>query len=252
MNIKTLTLALTTSILATACATADTGNKTSSSTYGKIAAAAKTKSKPVGITGDLMSITVNHNGQPVKIQRNQDNNAIVKPAFAKTSRPCPPFCIQPMNLAPGVETIGEVEMIDYLKKMNAGDDSIIVIDSRTPDWVAKGTIPGAKNISWTALTPKKGATTEGIMKIMAEEFNVGLAKGADSFSVDEAIAAGDTSKQFNFSKAKTLVLFCNGMWCGQSPASIKTLLKFGYPAEKIKWYRGGMQDWEILGLSTTK
>ena len=26
----------------------------------------------------------------------------------------------------------------------------------------------------------------------------------------------------------------------------------GYPAEKIKWYRGGMQDWEILGLATVK
>ncbi|MED5532474.1 MAG: rhodanese-like domain-containing protein, partial [Pseudomonadota bacterium] len=48
------------------------------------------------------------------------------------------------------------------------------------------------------------------------------------------------------------VMFCNGMWCGQSPNNIKNLLKFGYPAHKIKWYRGGMQDWEILGLSTAK
>jgi hypothetical protein len=28
------------------------------------------------------------------------------------------------------------------------------------------------------------------------------------------------------------------------------LLKFGYPPHKLKWYRGGMQDWEILGLTT--
>jgi hypothetical protein len=42
------------------------------------------------------------------------------------------------------------------------------------------------------------------------------------------------------------------MWCGQSPRNIKTLLKFGYPASKIKWYRGGMQNWETLGLSTVK
>ena len=45
-------------------------------------------------------------------------------------------------------------------------------------------------------------------------------------------------------------MFCNGMWCGQSPANIRTLLRFGYPADKLKWYRGGMQDWEILGLTT--
>ncbi len=254
MNIKTLALALTTSILATACASTGTTDKASASSTGSAVkkAAVKTMNKPVGITGDLMSITVNHNGNPVKIQRDQNNSATVIPAFAKTSRPCPPFCIQPISLGPDIETIGEVEMINYLKKMDGGDSSILVIDSRTPDWVAKGTIPGAKNISWVELTPKKGATTEGIMKVMAEEFNVGLAKGADSFSVDEAIAAGDTSQQFNYSKAKTLVLFCNGMWCGQSPASIKTLLKFGYPADKMKWYRGGMQDWAILGLSTVK
>jgi len=30
------------------------------------------------------------------------------------------------------------------------------------------------------------------------------------------------------------------------------LLKFGYPPEKIKWYRGGMQAWETVGLTTIK
>ena len=57
---------------------------------------------------------------------------------------------------------------------------------------------------------------------------------------------------FYFDNAKTLVMFCNGMWCGQSPNNIKDLLKYGYPAEKIKWFRGGMQTWEILGFNTVK
>ena len=197
-----------------------------------------------------MSVTVKHNGVDTKIERDQNNTATVSPAFAKTSRPCPPFCIQPMSLAPGVETLGEVEVIDYLKKMNDGDSSILVVDSRTPDWVAKGTIPGAKNLPWTNLNPKRGATTEGIMKVMKDEFNVGI-KG-DDITVDEAIANGDTSEVFDFSNAKTLVMFCNGMWCGQSPNNIMNLLKFGYPAEKIKWYRGGMQNWSNLGLNTAK
>ncbi|MEE9303221.1 MAG: rhodanese-like domain-containing protein [Thiotrichaceae bacterium] len=210
------------------------------------------KAKPVGITPDLMSITVKHNGKDVKIERNQDNAATVNPAFAKTSRPCPPFCIQPMSLAEGVETIGEVEVIHYAKKMSDGDSSILLVDSRTPDWVAKGTIPSAVNVSWVELTPKKGATTEGIIKVMSGQFGVKLAEGKDDVDVDEAIAAGDTSKVFDYSDAKTLVMFCNGMWCGQSPASIKALLKFGYPAGKIKYYRDGMQSWEILGLSTAK
>jgi len=27
------------------------------------------------------------------------------------------------------------------------------------------------------------------------------------------------------------------------------LLKIGYPAKKMRYYRGGMQDWMILGLT---
>lgn len=220
--------------------------------FGSAAFADSHGGKPVGITPDLMSITVKHNGKDVEIKRNQDNNAVVIPAFAKTSRPCPPFCIQPMSVAPGVETIGEAEVIDYIAKMNGGDSSIFIGDSRTPDWVAKGTIPGAVNVSWTSLVPAKGATTEGIIKVMSDNFGVKLMGETDAMDVDEALTDGDTSKVFDYSGAKTLVLFCNGMWCGQSPASINTLLKYGYPAEKIKYFRGGMQTWEILGLSTAK
>jgi len=59
--------------------------------------------KPVGITGDLMSIEVMHNGSKVTVERNADNQNTVNPSFALTSRPCPPFCIQPIKLAPGVK-----------------------------------------------------------------------------------------------------------------------------------------------------
>ena len=189
--------------------------------------------KPVGITKGMMDVTVKHDGKDVKITRNQDNKNTVNPAFAKTSRPCPPFCIQPAILAPGVETIAEREVIDYVAKMSGGDSSILVIDSRTPDWVKKGTIPGAVNLPWTKLNPAKGADPVSILEILEDNFGVTESEGL-----------------LNFSKAKTLVMFCNGMWCGQSPNNIKNLLKLGYPAHKIKWYRGGMQDWEILGLST--
>ncbi len=189
----------------------------------------------VKITPDMASVDVMHNGKKTTIMRNQDQKNIVNPAFAKTSRKCPPICIQPALLAPGVETIAEVEVIDYLAKMNAGDDSILVIDSRTPDWVKKGTIPGSINIPWTSLNPAKGADPISIGEIMEDQFNAKQLEGL-----------------WDYSNAKTLVMFCNGMWCGQSPNNIKNLLKFGYPADKIKWYRGGMQDWEILGLSTAK
>ncbi|MFC1681818.1 rhodanese-like domain-containing protein [Pseudomonadota bacterium] len=195
----------------------------------------RAEDQPVGITPDVMKVTVKHDGKDVDIMRVQDNAATVNPAFAKTSRPCPPFCIQPSELAPGVETIAEVEMIDYIKRMSDGDDTIVVLDSRTPDWVAKGTIPGAVNLPWTLLNPAKGASPIEIAEIMQETFGVTESEGL-----------------FNFENCKTAVMFCNGMWCGQSPNNINNLLKFGYPAHKIKWYRGGMQDWSILGLTTAK
>ena len=189
----------------------------------------------VKITPDMASIDVMHDGKKVTITRNQDQKNTVNPAFAKTSRKCPPFCIQPAVVAPGVETIAEVEVLDYLARMSAGDDSILVIDSRTPDWIKKGTIPGAINLPWTTLNPAKGADPISIGEILVDRFGV-----------------KDLEGLWDYSHAKTLVMFCNGMWCGQSPNNIKNLLKFGYPAHKIKWYRGGMQDWEILGLSTVK
>lgn len=189
----------------------------------------------VGITADIASITVKHQGKTVVIQRNQDNKNTIAADYAITSRDCPPFCIRPMKLAPGVETIAELEMLDYLQRVNKGDHSILVIDSRTPNWVKKGTIPGSINIPWTQLSLTAGGNSLSIAEILTEQFGV---------SLEEELS--------DFSKAKTLVMFCNGMWCGQSPKNIKTLLKFGYPADKIKWYRGGMQDWHVLGLTTVK
>jgi rhodanese-related sulfurtransferase len=189
----------------------------------------------VNITPTIGSVTVIHGDKKIKIIRNQNQKNTVNPAFAKTSRKCPPFCIQPSTLAPGVETIGELEVLNYLKMIAEGDETVLVVDSRTSDWAAKGTIPGAVNIPWTNLNPARGADPISIGEILEERFNAKNLEGL-----------------WDYSGARTLVMFCNGMWCGQSPSNIKTLLKFGYPAHKIKWYRGGMQDWEILGLSTAK
>lgn len=204
-------------------------------TLGLITVPVQAGDMKVKITGKLSSVTVKHNGKNVTIQRNQDTNNTINKAFAKTSRPCPPFCINPMNLAPGVETIGEVEVVEYAKQMSDGDSSIMLIDSRTPDWVDKGTIPSAVNIPWTKLNPAKGASPLDIAEIISSQFGAQEQEGL-----------------WDFSNAKTLVMFCNGPWCGQSPNNIRTLLKFGYPAHKIKWYRGGMQDWEVHGLTTVK
>ncbi len=179
----------------------------------------------VRITEKVESITIIHNDKPVIIRRNQNQNNIINPEFAKTSRPCPPFCIKPITIADGVETIIELDIFKYLQ-----DDNSVVIDSRTVAWVAKGSIPGTINLPWDIFENTKF----DILPILLEEqFNVTV-----------------NDNKYYFDAAKTLVLFCNGPWCNQSPTSIKSLLKLGYPKEKLKWYRGGMQSWESLSLTT--
>ena len=188
----------------------------------------------VNITRTLSSVDVQHNGKTVTIQRQQDTGNRINPDFTLTSRKCPPFCIQPLVIAHGVETVGEVEVLEYLKRKAEGDDTVLVIDSRGPKWIAKGTIPGSVNIHYKKLS--LNTADEGEMaNIIEKQF------GADRLS-----------KFWDFSDARTLVFFCNGMWCGQSPRNIRSLLKIGYPPAKIKWYRGGMQAWETMGLTTVK
>jgi rhodanese-related sulfurtransferase len=188
----------------------------------------------VKITPKMASADVKHDGKAVTIMRNQNQKNTINPAFSKTSRKCPPFCIRPFTTAKGVETVGELEVIGYAKKMSAGDSNIMLVDNRTADWHKKGTIPGAVNVPFT---------------------KINRSKGADDLSIAESLelfGAVEGDKGWDFSKAKTLVMFCNGMWCGQSPLGIAGIMGVGYPAEKIKWYRGGMQSWESLSLTTVK
>ncbi len=205
----------------------------------------------VNITTEIESVTVMHNGKEVVIKRNPDENNTINPEFAKTSRSCPPFCINPMNLAPGIETIAELEVLDYLKKVSSGDNSILVIDSRTPEWIIKGSIPGAVNIPWDVFS---GTSTPIINKLLEEQLGVKISdttKNEEQLVVNEeqlAIKVNDKTKDFE--NAKILILFCNGPWSPQSPSNIETLLGFAYPPEKLKWYRGGMQAWESFGLTT--
>jgi len=152
--------------------------------------------KPVGLTSTLMEQEVMHQGQPVIIQRNQDNSNTIVSDYALTSRPCPPFCIQPMDLAPGVETIGELELLSLLEKINFGEIDGLLIDSRTPDWAEKGMIPGAINLPWTTLSVKK-----------SDMFTI-----SDIF--ESTFGAIPLDGMWDYSNAKTLILYCNGACVG--------------------------------------
>lgn len=190
------------------------------------------------ITSTLQSIEVVHKGKNVEVTRTADKNAVIPEAYVKTGRTCPPFCIQPMQIASGVETVAELELLGYLKR-SVDDRTVMVIDSRTPEWIPRGTIPGSVNVPWNKINVdiqgsfEIESEAETLNDILINQFGVRIING-----------------QRDFRNAKTLVLFCNGSWCPQSGINIKTLIRLGYPAYKLKWYRGGMQSWVSLGLTT--
>ena len=184
------------------------------------------------ISADLSAVEVLHLGKAVTIERENNPSATLRAEYALTARKCPPYCIQPMQLAAGVETLGELEVLDCLQRIRRGEGRLMLVDSRTPDWYAKGTIPGAANIPYAQNMAGQATDLPGVIKTLLELFGV-----------------KETAGSYDFSTAYTLAIFCNGPWCGQTPNYIRTLLALGYPASKLKWYRGGMQDWCSLGLS---
>jgi len=80
----------------------------------------------VKLTDYLAYLEVGHDGEQVRIQRIQDQDNVLTDGFAKTSRKCPPFCIQPMQVAPGVQTVGAAEMFRFLGRHLEGGTGMII------------------------------------------------------------------------------------------------------------------------------
>lgn len=203
----------------------------------------------IGLYDGKPYLHVIHNGKSVKVQRVQDPDYQIKGYFSKTGRKCPPFCIKPMEPSPGVTTIAELEIFKFMEN-EMRDGSGILIDARTPAWHKKGTIPGAKNYPFTLLT--SDPNSEEMVKVL-EEFGAKPRKKPsviDQLLIkagmkDEGLVSGN----WDYTEAKKLVLWCNGASCGQSPRAIRGLVKAGYPAQKLFYYRGGMQSWQFWGLT---
>ena len=212
---------------------------------GLMAADVEVKLSP---TKDYVDVVL-HEGGNYRIQRNQDQENVMSAAWSKTSRKCPPFCPQPIEVAPGVMTVGELEVFEFMeKKLNSGKG--LIIDARVPSWYEKGTIPGSINIPFTVFdhAPTDIEIEEAFAQIGVQpRGEIGL---VDSLLGKLGHPPEGKTEHWDFSRAPDLMLWCNGPWCGQSPRAIQGLLALGYPAHKIYYYRGGMQMWQVLGLPT--
>ena len=126
--------------------------------------------------------------------------------------------LQPLVPEPGIVPVTEMEVLNAI-----GDADTILIDMRTQEWFIDAPIPGAVNIPYTEVAMRMD--------------ELGCSRADDIWDC---------------SGAKKVVGFCNGPVCPQSPTAMKAMIRDGFPAEKIFYYRGGMLDWDALGLTTVE
>ena len=130
--------------------------------------------------------------------------------------------LQPLIPVAGVVPVTESEIIEAL-----GDKNALVVDMRDPNDRVKGTIPGSISIPYTEVAMRMD--------------ELGCKKLPDG-----------NKQKWDCSKAKKVYGFCNGPVCPQSPSAMNAMVRDGFPASKIYYYRGGMLDWDALGLTSVK
>ena len=106
-----------------------------------------------------------------------------------TSRPSPPFFIEPFEVTDGVETYGELEVLDFISN-NKG----LFIDARLANWYAKSAIPSAVNIP----------------------FKLFLSDTPERTKVLKDLGGEGSGETWNFTQAKTILLYCNGTYANYS------------------------------------
>ena len=126
--------------------------------------------------------------------------------------------LQPLVPVPGVHPVGEIEVLNAMNDRDA-----MVVDMREPQDRINGTIPGSHHIVYT--------------EVAARLNELGCSK---------------KDGKWDCGQAKKVFAFCNGPVCPQSPTAIKAMVRDGFPADKIYYYRGGMLDWDALGLTSVK
>lgn len=127
--------------------------------------------------------------------------------------------LQPLVPLPGVHPVTEIEVLHALN-----DPHTMVIDMRDEEDPLEATIPNSFHIPFNELEDR----------------------------MDELGCVRGSSRVWDCNASPRIVAFCNGPVCPQSPVGIAAIVRSGFPVDKISYYRGGMMDWEALGLTTVK
>ena len=173
------------------------------------------KKAELKITETLSSITMTHENQILRIKRTPKNQ----------EHTCPPFCIQPITIK-GVRTVGELEVLEFIKELK-GKEAKLLIDIRNSKLYNQNTIPGAINIPYSMLK-NKSKYQEQVLQLLG-----GKKRG----------------EKWIFKLVPTLLIFGNSEEDEKTTKSVKTLIALSYPAQKIYYYRTGIEAWSRLGLT---
>lgn len=176
--------------------------------------------------GATAQVAFNFGGGRIQIAPDAANAATYASRFAAIPASCDPYCIAPQTAAVGIEALIEGQVLDFLVEA-VGKNEGLLVDARMPEGRALGHIPGSVSLPHQTLAPENEFREE-ILKAL----------GARAF---EGV--------FNFADAQSLVVYDNGPTQNDAGVLISHLLEVGYPPEKIRYYRGGMQVWSVVGLT---
>ena len=155
--------------------------------------------------------------------------------------------LQPMNLGKDIKTVGELEVLVHIKKAQDNPNDYILIDARREKWFEQMTIPTSVNLAYNEIDYDDSKSE--IDFDSEDDYEEYQEQYKNMFKI---LNIKKTKSGLDFSKAKSVILYCNGSWCSQSPRAIYKLLNMGYPKKKLLWYRGGLQDWLIYDFTTEK
>jgi len=210
--------------------------------------------KTAPLKPDVPYVFVVHNGRSIRIERDVFDSLKarinIRGVLLQQSDSCPPFCLQPMQLDIPVETVGEREIIDFMLD-ELRNDSGALVDVRSRQEYDTATIPGSVNFFIQDIQKGSGNAK---FDAMLESFGAKKRGDIDGFTrFMETIGLKDDSMVtdiWDFSDAKELIVWTNSSINKISVDSIRLLLEAGYPAAKLKWYRGGLASWQYWGFNT--
>jgi len=171
-------------------------------------------------------VSFTFNGQELKVERRLDATQARADRFAVAPKDCDGLCLAPMQAAQGVPTIGEAEVTDFLVNVIQQGNGLL-LDARLPTTRAAGFLPTSVNVPHQAVE-KGNPYRDQILGALGARAYDGI---------------------LNFSDAMELVVFDSGPTDSNAIDLINNLLAAGYPSEKLRYYRGGMQVWASLGLN---